>query len=115
MTRSAEEWEMSRSCQRATSSSAVMAWPRSTRAMPQMRSQRMGLRLWGIADEPFWRSLNGSSASRISVRCRARTSVAIFSQVAPVMAMAVRYSAWRSRCSTWVATSAGRRPSFSQT
>ena len=53
MTRSTPEWEMSRSCQSATFSSAAWALPRSTRARPVMRSLTIGLRLCGIADEPF--------------------------------------------------------------
>ena len=44
---------MSRSCQRATSSSPAWRLPRSTRASPQSCSQRHGLRLCGIALEPF--------------------------------------------------------------
>ena len=44
---------MSRSCHRATFSTAVVALPRSTRARPVMRSVAIGLRLWGIALEPF--------------------------------------------------------------
>ena len=44
---------MSRSCQRATFSSPTTAFPRTTRASPQMRSETIGLRLCGIADEPF--------------------------------------------------------------
>ena len=46
-------------------------------------SERIGFRLCGIADEPFWPAVNGSSASRTSVRCRWRTSVACCSSVAP--------------------------------
>ena len=45
---------MSRSCQRATFSSPTIAFARTTRAIPQMRSAVIGLRLCGIADEPFW-------------------------------------------------------------
>ena len=45
---------MSRSCQSATSSSAGTTAARTTRARPQRFSLRMGLRLWGIALEPFW-------------------------------------------------------------
>ena len=44
---------MSRSCHRATFSTAAVALPRSTRASPVMRSLVIGLRLWGIALEPF--------------------------------------------------------------
>ena len=53
-----------------------------------MRSQRMGLRLWGIAELPFWRSLNGSSASSTSVICSRRMVVARRSSTAPRMAIA---------------------------
>ena len=41
-----------------------------------MRSAVIGLRLCGIADEPFWPRPNGSSTSRTSVRARCRISVA---------------------------------------
>ena len=41
-----------------------------------MRSVVIGLRLWGIALEPFWPARNGSSTSRTSVRWRWRISVA---------------------------------------
>ncbi len=44
---------MSRSCHSATSSSAAWALPRSTRARPASCSLRIGLRLCGIALEPF--------------------------------------------------------------
>ena len=43
-----------------------------------------------------------------------RTSVAISSMVAPTEAQAHRYSAWRSRATTWVA-GVGVRPSAAQT
>ena len=45
---------MSRSCQSATSSSAGTTAARTMRARPQRFSLRIGLRLWGIALEPFW-------------------------------------------------------------
>ena len=45
---------MSRSCQSATFSSDDRAAARTTRASPQIRSATIGLRLCGIADEPFW-------------------------------------------------------------
>ena len=61
---------MSRSCQSATFSRPVTAAPRTTRASPQIRSETIGLRLCGIADEPFWPLPNGSSTSRTSVRAR---------------------------------------------
>src|SRR3712207_7848294 len=62
-TRSAEEWEMSRSCQRALFSKPTAALARRMRAIPERRSARMGLRLWGIAEEPFWPRPKGSASS----------------------------------------------------
>ena len=41
-----------------------------------MFSVSTGLRLCGIADEPFWPSEKNSSASSTSVRCRWRISIA---------------------------------------
>ncbi len=101
---------MSRSCHRATFSSAAVAWPRSRRASPQMRSASSGLRLWGIALEPFCPSPNGSCASSTSVRCSPRTSRAIFSSEAPTIASVVESSAWRSRCTICVETGSTPRP-----
>ena len=83
MIRSAEECVMSRSCHSATFSSPTWALPRRTRARPQIRSLTTGLRLCGIALEPFWPLPNGSSTSRTSVRCRWRISVAKRSRPAP--------------------------------
>ena len=54
MTRSTEECEISRSCQRATFSNAACALARTTRARPQICSQVTGLRLCGMAELPFW-------------------------------------------------------------
>ena len=96
---------MSRSCQSGTFSSPGVTAARTTRASPQIRSDSSGLRLCGIALEPFCPCVNGSSASRTSVRCRWRISVAIFSHVAATIAHAVRYSACRSRWITCVAAS----------
>ncbi len=45
---------MSRSCHSATFSSAAIALARTRRARPTICSQPIGLRLCGIADEPFW-------------------------------------------------------------
>ncbi len=72
---------MSRSCHRATFSKAACALERTTRASPLICSQVTGLRLCGMAEEPFCFSLKNSSASRTSVRCRWRISVAILSSV----------------------------------
>ena len=62
-----------------------------------IRSVRIGLRLCGIAEEPFWPAPNGSSTSRTSVRCRLRTSVAKRSRPAPAIAIREVSTAWRSR------------------
>ncbi len=67
---------MSRSCQSGTFSSPTDAAARTTRARPQIRSETIGLRLWGMAEEPFWPRPNGSSTSRTSVRARCRISSA---------------------------------------
>ena len=76
-----------------------------------MRSLVIGLRLWGIALEPFCcPERNGSSASRTSVRCRWRISVASRSRPAPASAIACSSSAWRSRGTTWVETGSAARP-----
>ena len=82
--RSTDECEMSRSCQSATSSSPACTLPRSTRASPHSCSHFTGLRLWGIALEPFCAPVrNGSSTSPTSVRCRWRISSANASIDAP--------------------------------
>ena len=62
-----------------------------------MRSEVIGLRLWGIALEPFWPARNGSCSSPISVCWRLRISVAKRSSEPPVTAIAARNAAWRSR------------------
>ena len=88
---------MSRSCQSATFSSPTSAFARTTRASPQRRSETTGLRLCGIADEPFWPLPNGSATSATSVRARWRISVAKRSSEAATSASAVSSSACRSR------------------
>ena len=115
MTRSTDECEMSRSCQSAMFSSAAMALARISRARPAICSQPIGLRLCGIADEPFCPLPNGSSTSPISVFCRPRISSANFSSDAAVIASADISSAWRSRWITCDETGAGSSPSRSQT
>ena len=69
----------------------------------------------GIDEEPFWPARNGSASSRTSVRCPCRTSSATASQTVPSRASALTHSAMPSRITTWVATSAGRRPSAGMT
>ncbi len=93
ITRSTEECEMSRSCQRAMFSSAAIALLRINRARPVICSQPIGLRLCGMAEEPFCPLANGSSTSPISVFCRPRISSANFSSEAAVIASAVISSA----------------------
>ena len=86
-------------------------WARTILARPQIRSERTGFRLCGIADEPFWPLPNGSASSATSVRWPCRTSSATASQTWSRSARArSTHSAMPSRSTTWVATSAGRRP-----
>ena len=88
---------MSRSFHRVMFSSAGVRFVRITRARPQTFSQPTGFRLWGMADDPFWPVRNGSSTSRISVRCRFRISVAMRSRPPARIASAAASSACRSR------------------
>ena len=106
---------MSRSCQSAMFSNAAWQLTRTRRASPTICSQPIGLRLCGIADEPFCPLANGSSTSPISVFCRPRISSANFSSDAAVMASADSSSACRSRWITCDATGAGSSPSRWQT
>src|SRR6058998_1668151 len=106
---------MSRSCHSATFSSAASAFPRRSRARPQIRSESSGFRLWGIALEPFCPSPNGSCASSVSVRWSPRTSSAIFSRDAPATASVAQNSAWRSRWTICVDTGAAPSPSSPHT
>ena len=84
---------MSRSCQSATFSRPTCAFPRKTRASPQIRSATIGFRLCGIADDPFCPLPNGSSTSRTSVRARWRISTANRSSDEPTRAIAASSSA----------------------
>ena len=90
ITRSTEECEISRSCHRATFSKPACAFDRTTRASPLICSLVTGLRLCGMAEEPFCFSLKNSSASRTSVRWRWRISVAILSSVQVMTASVAR-------------------------
>ena len=80
------------------------------RASPVMFSVRTGLRLWGMAEEPFWPAEKNSSASSTSVRCRWRISMARRSNDEATTASVVKYAAWRSRGITCVDTGSGTRP-----
>ena len=106
---------MSRSCHSATFSRAGVTVARISRASPVRFSDSTGLRLCGIAEEPFWRGAKYSSASRNSVRCRWRISVASRSTAAATSAKVMKNWAWRSRGITWVEIGSGSSPSFSAT
>ena len=54
--RSTLECEISRSCHSGMPSVTGVTYDRTTRASPQIRSERIGFFLCGIADEPFCRS-----------------------------------------------------------
>ena len=88
MTRSTEEWLMSRSCQRAWFSMAASELERMRRERPQRFSAEMGFFLWGMAEEPFWPLAKPSSTSSTSVRCRCLSSVHRRSMPPAMMAMA---------------------------
>ena len=111
-TRSTAECEMSRSCHSATFSSAGVTAARTMRARPVRFSDSTGLRLCGIADEPFWPGLKYSSASRTSVRCRWRISMARFSIELAITPSVAKKAAWRSRGITCVETGSISSPSF---
>ena len=106
---------MSRSCHRVTFSSAGMTVERTMRARPHRFSLSTGLRLCGIAEEPFWPGWKNSSASRTSLRCRWRTSVARRSMALAMTPRVQKKAAWRSRGMIWVETGSALRPSFSAT
>ena len=85
------------------------------RARPVRFSVSTGLRLCGIADEPFWPAEKNSSASSTSVRCRWRISVASRSTEEATTASVAKNMACRSRGITCVETGSGARPIFSAT
>ncbi len=86
-----------------------------SRASPVRFSDKTGLRLCGMAEEPFCPGWKNSSASRTSLRCRCRTSTASRSMPAATTARVAKKAAWRSRGMTWVDTGSGRRPRRSAT
>ena len=103
---------MSRSCHSVTFSSAGITALRTTRARPVRFSVSTGLRLCGIEELPFCPAEKNSSASRTSVRCRWRISVARFSIEEATTARAAKKAACRSRGMTWVETGSTARPSL---
>ena len=78
-------------------------------------SVNTGLRLCGIADEPFWPGEKYSSASSTSVRWRWRISVARRSIDDAITASVAKNIAWRSRGMTWVEIVSGASPICSAT
>ena len=106
---------MSRSCHSATFSIAGTAMPRTRRARPVTFSVSTGLRLCGIAEEPFCPSEKNSSASSTSVRCMWRTSTASRSRLEATTPSVAKNIAWRSRGITWVETGSGTSPIFAAT
>ena len=80
------------------------------RDSPVRFSDSTGLRLCGIADEPFWPSEKNSSASSTSVRCRCRISVASRSTEEAITPNVAKYIAWRSRGITCVEIGSGTSP-----
>ena len=106
---------MSRSCHSATFSTAALALPRSTRARPVMRSDVIGLRLCGIALEPFCagakRLLDLAHLGALEVADLRRER----SSPAPASAIACSSWAWRSRATTCVETGSRCSPSRAST
>ena len=70
---------------------------------------------WGMAEEPFCPSAKRSSASRTSVRCRCRISVASRSTEEATTASVAKNMAWRSRGITCVETGSMANSIFSAT
>ena len=80
------------------------------RARPVRFSDSTGLRLCGMAEEPFWPSEKNSSASSTSVRCRWRISIASRSTEEATTPSVAKYMAWRSRGITCVETGSTASP-----
>ena len=80
------------------------------RDRPVRFSDSTGLRLCGIADEPFWPSEKNSSASSTSVRCRWRISIDSRSTEEAITPSVAKYIAWRSRGMTCVEIGSGTSP-----
>ena len=85
------------------------------RASPVRFSVSTGLRLCGIADEPFWPGEKYSSTSSTSVRCRCLISTARRSIEEAITPSVAKNMAWRSRGTTCVETGSGFSPIFSAT
>ncbi|CAM5456010.1 hypothetical protein SCANM63S_04584 [Streptomyces canarius] len=72
------------------------------RDRPVRFSVSTGLRLCGMADEPFWPSEKNSCTWSSSVRCMWRISMASRSTEAAITPRVAKNIAWRSRGITWV-------------
>ncbi len=105
--RSFAEFDRSRSCHSGMFSKAVLIWLRSSFDKDDMRSLLIGFRFTGTALLPICPALKCSATSPISVLCKFRISIAIFSNVEPKSARWKMYSAYLSLGITCVATSAG--------
>ena len=115
ITLSAEECEISRSCHSAMFSRLTIRLDLNILARPQILSQSIGFLLCGIAEEPFWPFAKGSSISFMSVFWSPLTSRAIFSRVAPHMAIALIICACLSLCKICVDAGDGLSSSVLQT
>ncbi len=85
------------------------------RARPTTFSDSTGLRLCGMAEEPFWPAEKNSSASSTSVRCKWRISVASRSIDEATTPSVAKYMAWRSRGMICVEIGSTVSPIFSAT
>src|ERR1700744_5472024 len=72
------------------------------RDRPVRFSDSTGLRLCGMAEEPFWPSEKNSSASSTSVRCKCRISVANRAHVTRTTAPAQRQQERNDRSDAWI-------------
>ena len=112
--RSADECEMSRSCQSGTFSKPTTAAARTTARGPRCARRPSGCACAASPTSPSCPAANGSSTSRTSVRARWRISVAKRSSDVAQSASARSSSACRSRAITCVETGSGSSPSRSQ-
>ena len=110
--RSTEEWDISRSCHKATFSKAGLTELRTIRAKPVRFSLKTGLRLWGIAELPFCPLAKNSSTSKTSVLWRCLISTAIFSIDEAITPSVAKNIAWRSRGITWLEVASDWRFNF---
>ena len=84
------------------------ALPRSTRAQPAMRSLRIGLRLCGMAEEPFWPFAEGLlGLAHLGALQVAYLGGELLDAGADERQRAEE-AAWRSRCTTWLRDRLGR-------